>query len=112
MVGEERVKNHGKRIMAISKIESLKNPFMVAKNVKNKMEIKGEPHIPQAYYGFYRFIGSHYKLRPCAMFRVSTKNDHYLFPMVDSPPQPSEPGVHQKERTSEAEPQNLYPKHD
>ena len=75
MVGEERVKNHGKRIMAllaISKIESSKNQ-VVAINVKNKMEIKGEPHGPQAYYGFYRFIGSHYKLRPCAMLRINTK---------------------------------------
>ena len=50
------------------------------------MEIKGELHGPQAYYGFYRFIGSHYKLRPRAMFRVSRKDhDHYLFPMVDFP---------------------------
>ena len=56
------------------------------------MDIQGEPHGPQAYDGFYRFIGSHYKLRPHAMFRVNTKNNHhYLFPMIDSPLQPSEP---------------------
>ena len=96
MVGEERVKNHGKRIMAlpaISKIESSKNQ-MVAKNVKNKMNIKGESHY---YYGFYRFIGSHYKLRPCAMFRVSRKttiitSPHDQFPSTTgSAEEPSAP---------------------
>ena len=111
MVGEERVKNHGKRITAlpaISKIESSKTPFVVAKNVKNKMDIKGESQK----YGFYRFIGSHYKLRPCAMFRVSRKDhNQYLFPIVDSPPQLEvlKSRVHQKERATEAEPPNLYP---
>ena len=77
------------------------------------MEIKGEPHGPQAYYGFYIFIGSHYKLRPHAMFRVNTKNnDHYLFPMIDSPPQPEvlkSQECTKKESSSEAEPPNLYP---
>ena len=114
MVGEGRVKNHGKRIMAlpaaISKIESSKNQ-VVAKNVKNKMDIKGEFYGPQAYYGFYRFIGSHYKLRPHAMFRVSTKDhNHYLLPMVIPlhTRSASEPRAHAKEPPSEAEPQNLY----
>ena len=116
MVGEERVQNHGKRIMAlptISKIESSKTPSWLAKNVKNKMGIKGESHNgPQAYYGFYRFIGSHYKLRPCDMFRVNTKKQrslplpHDRFPSTTgSPEERSAP----KKRASEAEPPNFYP---
>ena len=70
-------------------------------SVKNKMDIKGEPHGPQAYYGFYRFIGSHYKLRP----RASSPWSISLYTRSAS-----EPSEHQKREPSEAEPQNFISK--